>query len=337
MIERAGQIAAFVALSSWAGSTRHHVAGDASNRRYERLRRSDGNTAILMDAPPEHGETVTPFIDIADHLRRCGLSAPEIYERDIAKGILILEDFGDAEFADLMAKDASQQTPLYQAAIDVLIHLQTRPTPKLPLCTADWLMDMTMPLFDWYAPDTKTKDKDTYKALFQPHLDRVADAETVLILRDFHAQNLMLLPDRSDIKQVGLLDFQDAMLGHPAYDPVSILQDARRDVPPEIESASLSYMLDRVELDNASFRAAYAVLGLQRNLRILGLFARLCLRDGKPLYLDFIPRVWRYIQRNLIHPDLESMAEHLNAVLPPPTPALLEHLKSQCPPHPSPL
>lgn len=337
MTKRASQIDAFVMASPWAGSTRQGVAGDASNRRYDRLQRTPDETAILMDAPPDLGETVTPFIDMAYHLRGCGLSAPQIYERDVANGILILEDFGDDVFADVMAKDPTQQIPLYQSAMDVLCHLHNKPKPDLAICTGEWLMDMTMVLFDWYAPDASTKNKELYRSLFQPHLDRVAAAETVLILRDFHAQNLMLLHDREGIKRVGILDFQDAMLGHPAYDPVSILQDARRDVSAETEEVILTYLLDHIDADNGSFRAAYAVLGLQRNLRILGLFARLCLCDGKAHYVDFIPRVWRYVQRNLTHPDLEQVALHLNTTMPPPTPALLEHMKSQCPPRLSPL
>lgn len=335
MMDRAAQIDAFVEASPWAGSTRQLVAGDASNRRYERLHRAGGDTAILMDAPPELGETVSPFLHIADHLRACGLSAPLIYERDITKGVLILEDFGDDVFADVMQNDTSQQIPLYRSAVDVMLHLHHEPIPDLPMCTGDWLMDMTMVLFDWYAPDASKRDQEKYRSLFQPHLDVVSKVEPVLILRDFHAQNLMLLPERDGIKRVGVLDFQDAMLGHPAYDPVSILQDARRDVSEEVEQKILTYLLEQSHHDKGAFRASYAVLGLQRNLRILGLFARLCLRDGKAHYVDFIPRVWRYIQRNLMHPELEELASHLNTILPPPTPTLLEHLKSQCPPRPS--
>ena len=158
-----------------------------------------------------------------------------------------------------------------------------------------------------------------------------ADWELVtLIQRDYHAENLLWLPERSGVARVGLLDFQDAMLGHPAYDLVSILQDARRDVPKLVEAAMIDRYLAQQPQDPEAFRAAYAILGVQRNLRIVGAFAKLCLHVGKPRYVDLLPRVWEFVERNLAHPALEPVALHIRETLPAPTPAIMDHIRSQC-------
>jgi len=332
MTDRKAEIDRFLSTTQWAAAKRQVIAGDASNRRYLRLHQPDDTTAILMDAPPSAGETVLPFIQIADHLRAAGLSAPEILAQNLNDGFLILEDFGDALFADLMATDPSQEIPLYRAAADVLLHLHLQdPKHDLPHCGTSWLTSMIDPVFQWYAPEASAYDVAAFKALFRGLAEDVAAHPSVVILRDYHVQNLLLLPDRDGVKQVGILDFQDAMLGHPAYDLVSILQDARRDVSPDTEAAILNYFLTQTTTDEADFRKAYAVLGVQRNLRILGIFARLCLQDGKAQYVDFIPRVWRYVLRNLEHPALVDLAPHVTHLLPAPTHDFLEHMKSRCP------
>ncbi len=334
VMTRAAQISEFLAQSGWAGAASQRVAGDASNRRYDRLTRTGGTTAILMDAPPGTGEDVRPFMRIADHLRAIGLSAPEIYHADPTSGLLLIEDFGDALFADLMSDDPAQQVPLYRAATDVLLHLKEHDAPKLNICDATWLIDMTQPFFEWYVGDP---DKHaSFAQVFGGFAKMAAEGPKVLMLRDYHAQNLLLLPDREGVQQVGILDFQDAMQAHPAYDLVSILQDARRDVSAEIEREILRYYTANSAVSDAEFRYAYAVLGVQRNLRILGIFARLCMRDGKAGYVDFIPRVWGYVQRNLAHPALAPLAAHLKPILPAPTPALLESMKAKCPSPPFP-
>jgi aminoglycoside/choline kinase family phosphotransferase len=335
-MDRQATIDRFLTDTGWANAARKQVAGDASNRKYDRLSKPDGTTAILMDAPPETGEDVRPFVTIADHLRKSGLSTPAIYHQDPDAGLLLIEDFGDALFADLMAADPSKEIPLYQAAADVLIHLGDAETPSLQVCDTDWLSTMIEPVFEWYTPDTNAQSRSSFTAHFSPLALRANTGKQVLILRDYHAQNLLLLPERTGIARVGLLDFQDAMIGHPAYDLVSILQDARRDVSPEVESEIIRYMLAQIDADPAEFRTVYAILGLQRNLRILGIFARLCLRDGKASYVDLIPRVWAYIQRNLAHPELAPLKSDLNQLLPTPTPLFLEHMNSLCPPQPIP-
>ena len=327
MKSRETEVETFLRQIGWAQAGRRPVAGDASNRRYDRLTDAQGRSAILMDAPPDHGEDVRTFVRIAEHLRNAGLSAPEIYHKDAANGFLLIEDFGDDLFADLMAKDPARQIPLYKDAAEVLLHLRDVPKPDLVVADATWLVEMLAPLFDWYAP---TAD-DALTEQFRPFANDVAEGETVLMLRDFHAENLLLLPNRSGIQRVGLLDFQDAMLAHPAYDLVSILQDARRDVSAVIEAEIIDHYLKKTRQDPEAFRRHYAILGLQRNLRILGIFARLCLRDGKSHYVDMIPRVWGYVRRNLAHPALAQLAATVTTSLPEPNTDFLEQLKRRCP------
>lgn len=328
MTDRATLAQAFLATTGWIDAQRNVIAGDASNRRYDRLTRPDGSTVILMDAPPEKGEDVRPFVRIAEYLVAIGLSAPRIFEMDVENGFLLIEDLADALFARLMAQASDQQMPLYCAATDALVHLHRADPIALPACDATWLTEMSGIVFDWYAPSPEAAKQ--FGEVFAPLAAEVAAASAVPILRDFHAENLLWLPQRHGVAQVGLLDFQDALLGHPAYDLVSILQDARRDVPADIQTAVVSYYLAQSGADPAAFTRAYAILGAQRNLRILGIFARLGIRDGKPHYIDMIPRVWGYVLQNLNHPDLGGLAAFIHTHLPPPTPEHLEHLRRQC-------
>lgn len=335
MTTRADQIEAFLATTNWAACHRTLVAGDASNRRYDRLTDSNGNTAILMDAPPDKGEDVRPFVRIAKYLTDSGLSAPVVYAQDETRGLLVIEDLGDDLFASLLADDQSLEIPLYEAAVDALIKLhETRPL-ALPNCDSAWFRTMNSLIFDWYAQDIDARDVAAFHDTFLPLAEMVDAGPKVVILRDYHAQNLLWLPDRKGVARVGQLDFQDALLGHPAYDMVSILQDARRDVDPGLEALMIDRYLARTGADQISFMTAYAVLGAQRNLCILGIFARLCLRDGKSHYVDLIPRVWAYVQRDLAHPALSELATVLAPLLPHPTPEFLEELKSRCATTPS--
>ena len=330
MTARAALAEQFIQDIGWAQAQRSTVAGDASNRRYDRLTQPDGTTAILMDAPPDKGEDVRPFMRIAAHLLDQGISAPQVYEADPKTGFLLIEDLGNDLFARLMADDPARQFPLYRAATDLLIHLHSAPACELPLCDAAWLTQMTMPVFEWYVPHSDPAAQQRFNDIFHPLSQHLDAAPKVTILRDFHAENLLWLPARSDVAKVGVLDFQDALIGHPAYDLVSILQDARRDVAPEIEAQMIDHYIARSGMDPKAFKSAYALLGTQRNLRILGIFARLCLQDGKAHYVDLIPRVWAYILRNLTDPALGPLATLITQTLPTPTPSFLEHLKSQC-------
>lgn len=330
MTERTDLIDGFLSNTQWASARRLRVAGDASNRRYDRLTDRAGRTAILMDAPPERGEDVRPFVRLADHLRQAGLSTPEIYAQDAQNGLLLIEDFGNRLFARVMETKPDQQIALYRAAADVLVHFRQVPKLDLEVCSASWLVEMLGPVFEWYGLTDQAKARPFVQA-FRPFADEAAQAETILMLRDYHAENLLELPERSGVAGVGILDFQDAMLAHPAYDLVSVLQDARRDVTSDVEELIMQYYLNQTPDDPEPFRRAYAVFGLQRNLRIMGIFARLGLRDGKVSYIDKIPRVWGYVQRNLRHPDLAPLATTLSDILPDPTPHYLQYLRDQCP------
>ena len=334
MTDRAQLLTDFIKRTGWGDATRLTIAGDASNRRYERLTAPDGGTVILMDAPPEKDEDVRPFIRIAEHLRSIGLSAPQILHRDETHGLLLIEDLGDDLFKRVIARDPALESPLYEVSVDVLSVLHAAPPPPLQPYDTQLMTVYAALSYEWYLYGlTGERDTDVqarFETLMSDLLAPLADARQVLVQRDYHAENLLWLHDRSGAARVGLLDFQDAMLGHPAYDLVSILQDARRDVPPAIEEAMIMRYLAQNPQDEAAFRAAYAILGVQRNMRIVGAFARLCLKAGKPRYIDLIPRVWEFVERNLAHPALAPIAGHIRETLPAPTPEILSQLKSQC-------
>lgn len=341
MTERALLARSFLGGTEWAEARVSLLAGDASNRAYHRLTKPDsGETAVLMDAPPEKDEDVRPFVRIARYLKSIGLSAPDILAIDEAHGFLLLEDLGDALFAKAIPNDPPLEPELYAAATDALIALH-RETPPADLAAYDppLMADMAALAFDWYAAHTTGQGTDRREAFhdaIRDVLTRHAPETDVLIQRDYHAENLLWLPERSGVARVGLLDFQDAMLGHPAYDLVSLLQDARRDVPPEIETQMIARYVAATGADPDRFETAYRCLGAQRNLRILGVFARLCIRDGKHGYIDLIPRVWAHLQDDLTHPALAAIATILRGALPEPTPEILTSLKDKCATAPTP-
>lgn len=320
----------FLNRTDWAAARREFLAGDASDRRYERLHLA-GKTAVLMDAPPGKGDDPADFIAIAAHLNALGLSAPRILAQDLANGYLLIEDLGDALFARLLDRDQDLEHQLYAAATDVLLHLQSRPAPvNLPNLSAQaWAVAAGFAP-DWYR--FAVVGNTGNGAAFQTALTRLikthADGPRVLILRDYHAENLLWLPERDGIARVGLLDFQLGQMGQPTYDLVSLLQDARRDVPAQVEAAMIARF--RQDADPEVFSTGYATVGAQRALRILGIFARLCLVAGKAHYVDLIPRVWGQLQRNLAHPALADLAEICADLLPEPTPQALERIRAQC-------
>jgi aminoglycoside/choline kinase family phosphotransferase len=280
-----------------------------------------------MDAPPDKGEDTRPFIHIANHLRHLGLSAPDVYASDVENGLMLIEDLGDDLFARVIDAGIVAETPLYEACVDVLGVLHNAALPDVAAYDADTLSGLAGLPFTWYHSDPD--GLPAFRRLFYPLCQEVAEARQVLVLRDYHAENLLWLPEREGFARVGLLDFQDAMICHPAYDLVSVLQDARRDVTPQVETAMIDRYLAQNPQDRDSFIRAYAILGTQRNLRILGVFARLCLRDGKRHYVDLIPRVWGHIQTNLKHPDVAPLADLLTG-LPAPDVETLNRIKSQC-------
>ena len=312
MSARARQRRAFVARAGWGEALHHALAGDASARRYARLAQ-DAATAVLMDDPPP-GNTVGAFLRIARLLRGMGYSAPAILAADEAEGFVLLEDFGDDSFTALLdrAGPDSLERTLYAAAVDLLLDLHRRPVPAdLPRYDADWLLDdATLFLESGLAHGSGAAED--FEAAWRGPLADAAAGPQALCLRDFHAGNLMWLPVRGDagcgtpgLRRVGLLDFQDARAGPAAYDLVSLLQDARRDLGAGLEAAMVARYLDGASgIDAVAFRAAYAILGAQRAVRIVGVFHRLARRDGKPAYLAYLPRVWGHLDANLAHPAL---------------------------------
>jgi len=326
MPDRPTLINRFLVDSGWGDAARSHLAGDASNRSYQRLQ-MNGKTAVLMDAPPDRGEDIHPFVTITNHLLSLGFSAPRILAQDAQNGFLLIEDLGDALFAKLIQTSPEMEQPLYSAATDVLIKLHQSPPPDHLLDYNPAVMaDYIAPLFEWYHP----ADTTPIQQELQTVLTKYCTVPPVMSLRDYHAENLLWLPDRDGIKRVGLLDYQDAVKTHPAYDLVSLLKDARRDVPATIETAMITRYITATGVDPETFRTAYAALGVQRNLRILGIFASLCINAGKPHYIDLIPRVWGQLTEMLSHPALTTLQTLVQDTLPEPTPDHLQRLKSQC-------
>lgn len=323
----------FLKRAGWGEAQRSFLAGDASDRSYDRLR-LDGKSAVLMDAPPGKGDDPATFIAMARHLHSLGLSAPTILAEDLPNGFLLLEDLGDAIFARLLETAPPQEPALYTAAAGVLAHLQSSPAPQgLPdLTAADWAGAAGF-AYDWYRQGITgdAGDSHPFVATLTDLLHRHADGPRVLILRDYHAENLLWLPARHGLARVGLLDFQLGQMGQPGYDLVSLLQDARRDVSPQVEATTRTAFCDLTGAEDQAFQTAYAVLGAQRALRILGIFARLCMVAAKPGYLALMPRVWGQLQRNLAHPALAPLAEICARDLPEPTQTHQNRIKALCP------
>jgi aminoglycoside/choline kinase family phosphotransferase len=305
---------AFLASCGWEGAEILPLAGDASFRRYFRVVHGD-RTAVLMDAPPQH-EDVRPFVAVAEWLAQAGLTAPEIIARDMERGLLLLGDFGDWRLREYLDDDPSRERELYELATDVLVHLhQHEPMPGLPPHGLDqWLEELKL-FTDWYCPAVGLSvDTEGYRDAWAKVLGPVASdgLGPVTVLRDYHAENVMLVKGREGVAHFGLLDFQDALAGHPAYDLASVLEDARRDVSPEIERAMLERYVAATG-KGETFTRAYWALAAQRNTRILGVFTRLWKRDNKPHYTQFQPRMWGLLERDLAQPSLEPVREWFDA------------------------
>ncbi len=351
----------FLRRAGWHRAERRYLQGDASARAYVRLHRELSETpaggatdAVLMDAPRQPdgppvrdgrpysaiahlAEDVRPFVAVAGELRRLGLSAPAIYAADLDAGLLLIEDFGNRVFGREIA-EGREMRPLWQAAVDVLLHLRDEPPPArialddgqthvLARYDAEAMGIEVELLLDWFWPmqrktQAPSEARQRFMAIWTRHFAALRDdASAAWVLRDFHSPNLMWLAGRQGIARVGLLDFQDAVRGHAAYDLVSLLQDARLDVPAEMESELLAYYCAEAArrdaaFDENAFRAAYARLGAQRNTKILGIFARLARRDGKPGYLRHMPRISAYLERNLAHPVLADLKAWFDSFLP---------------------
>ncbi|KJC47409.1 ATPase [Bradyrhizobium sp. LTSP885] len=344
----------FLDKSGYLAARRERMPGDASTRSYARLR-DDNGSVILMNSPrrPDgpaiyHGqsysaavhlaEDVRPFVAIGNGLRKHGFSAPAIRHTDLEAGFLITEDFGSAGVIE-----GDPPRPIaarYEAATDMLAALHRETLPETLPLTAEvnydipvfdvdaWLIEIGL-MIEWYMPDRGVQPSEQLRAEFvamwRALLEKPAAAPRTWVIRDFHSPNIIWLTERTGILRVGIIDFQDALLGPAAYDVVSLLQDARIDVPEQLELSLLTrYIKARrttdESFDPASFAELYAIMSAQRNTRLLGTFARLNWRDGKPQYLKHQPRIWTYLNRSLAHPALAAVRDWYAVNVPPPVP-----------------
>jgi N-acetylmuramate 1-kinase len=300
-VDRLAALEAFLQAHGCGNAARRVLAADASFRTYYRLTLPDGASRVLMDAPPPM-EDVRPFLKIAALLHDAGLSAPEILASDAAAGFVLLEDLGDSTFTRVLQAFPEREKALYRLAVDALLLLHR--TKLLETARASVphydspLLLKELRLFPDWTPEHGLKDVNAWLARWQAQLAFLHSGPKVLVLRDYHVDNLMELAERPGAAACGLLDFQDAVLGHPAYDLVSLLWDARRDVSPALERSMLQHYLEHSEVqDKADFMKAYYTLGVQRTLKIIGIFHRLHQRDGKKQYLQHLPRLYQLLEK----------------------------------------
>lgn len=354
MTTRDETIRAFLAAAGWGEATRRPLAGDASTRRYDRLSLK-GRPALLMDwpsgpdAPAAAGraaysrvahlaEDVRAFVAVGEHLRSLGLSAPELYAIDLAQGLLLLEDLGDDVYGTLIERNAGPAgetlDELYRAGVETLLRLQSAPAPATLAISGGAFH--TVPhfddsvfraeldvLLDWHFPvvlgrEATAGERTEFHQCWSDLRPLIDAGPQTLFLRDYHSPNMLWLGAREGAARVGLIDYQDALIGARAYDVVSFLQDARHDVPPAREQAMRALYVERAKtelpgFDAEEFLAAYATLGAERALRLMGLWPRLLKRDGKPHYMAHMPRTVDYLRRNLAHPALGSLKVWLEA------------------------
>jgi aminoglycoside/choline kinase family phosphotransferase len=350
------QMRDFLAASGWGDAVVTPLPGDASTRSYARLRHG-ARQALLMNQPQGAEAPVAPanasaeerhalgynavarlagadigrFAAVAQHLRDAGLSAPEIHAADNAAGFMVLEDLGDGLFADVVA-GGGDECALYLNAMEVLARLHAQAAPEQMNAKPLFVYDETALLAEadllteWYFPHALGRaataaEVAEHRALWRAALAPVLAAPRVFVHRDFHAQNLLWLPQRQGASRTGLIDFQDAVAGNRAYDLVSLLEDARRDVDATVAEAAVRHYLDTMTaqgtpLDEAAFRAEMAAIAAQRNAKIVGIFARLFKRDGKPRYLDYLPRVWGHLTGDLSHPSLAGLRTWYDRTIP---------------------
>jgi N-acetylmuramate 1-kinase len=301
---------------------------DASYRQYSRVIKSNGERFILMDAPPSK-ENIGEFITVGNFLSDVGLSSPKILDYDIKNGFMLLEDFGDNLYSSLL-NPATQsdikidETSMYEHAIDVLIHLHSLPQKqiKLPYYDDNMLLKEALKFIEFYVsvvnPDLLSKAlQEEYRVILKHLISLCKSTNHVVVLKDYHADNLIWLAERDSIKKVGLLDFQDAVWGSPIYDIVSLLEDARRDVSPELADKMIDrYLKAFPNYSQKDFLSTYAILGVQRNLKIIGVFARQASHFRNPKYLLYLPRIWNYINKDLKHPLLFPLKDWLSKTMP---------------------
>ncbi|MGB0908024.1 MAG: aminoglycoside phosphotransferase family protein [Maricaulaceae bacterium] len=347
MSDRSKKTSEFLAANGWGKADRTPVPGDASTRRYERLTMG-GERAVLMDAPraaeapgePEGasvedrralgynalarlaGPDPAAFVCIASELTRRGFSAPNILAADLDEGFILLEDFGQDVYARVVSDDPSQEALLYKAAVDTMAAIYRSTFPHIMSHQrTTWhareydsaaLLAETDLCLDWYVKDADREISEGARAefygLWEEAFKVLGAHASGFALRDFHAENLFWLPERQAVSRVGLIDFQDGLFVHPAYDLASFIEDIRRDVSPDLTDVLISRFCEKAMLkDDADFRAAYAVMGAQRNTKLLGFPIRADLKFGKPQYRALMPRIKRHFQNSLSHPVLADV------------------------------
>jgi N-acetylmuramate 1-kinase len=356
-LEREDAMRDFLARVGWGKAKLSPLPGDASTRRY--LRAKDGSReAMLMDQPQGAESPACPpgataeerralgynaiarlagadcarFVAVADYLRKRGLSAPEIYAADTQQGFVLMEDLGNDLYTDVLA-DGGNEFELYRAAIEALarIHAESAPQTLAPgkslYAYDETAMSAETDLMtEWYLPlalgrAASPDETEEHRALWRRAFATLQSLSPVFVHRDYHAQNLIWLPQRNGNARVGVIDFQDAVAGARGYDIISLMEDARRDVAPELSDAMTDHYLDQMAragrpLDEEAHRAEMALLAAQRNAKIVGIFSRLFKRDGKPRYLGYLPRVWNYLDRDLEHPALAELKAWYEKKLP---------------------
>jgi N-acetylmuramate 1-kinase len=317
MTARGTLIEEFLARAGWSEATRQPLAGDASKRRYLRLKQDDATTAILMDADPRLDSTTPAFVAMTHWLFDHGLSAPEILAAEPEAGLLLLEDFGDASVSALCATQPDRQTEVYKTCIAALLRIRSLAPPALPCPDASTLAAWTS-LADTHYPGADTARLLKFRAALETILANQSTHPPTLSLRDFHADNLIWLEQREGIRRLGLLDYQDAFLTHPVYDLVSLLTDARRDISAQMRRSMIAEYAAQSGDDIEQLGAAFAAFSCQRNMRILGIFARVAYQDGRAAYLRFLPRTHGYLVEALDHPIFDAHRESVLAALPAP-------------------
>ena len=299
----------FLNATAWSGAACEPLTSDASARKYFRLRK-DERSAVLMDAS-QVLESVVPFIHINQHLRQLGFSVPAILSQSDEKGLLLLEDFGDATFTRLL-DNQHEPEELYTLATNVLIalHKHPRAIPKdLRVYHPEKMLEDIGLFLEWCTPTIAQAGKDEFQTVWREVLPLAHRVPTSLLLRDYHVANLMLLPDRLGVRRAGLLDFQDAYQGPITYDLMSLLEDARRDVPETLkDKMAARYLAHFPTLDQNAFETSMAILAALRHTRVLAIFERLSRREGKHDYKKlYSPRVERLLQRALRHSMLAGV------------------------------
>lgn len=330
--DRKKLIDTFLEKTFWKDAQRVKFASDASKRNYYRLHSTKASDRILMDAPPEFGENVAKFIKANQFLERIGLSVPKIYNRDIRNGFLILEDFGDNVFTDFLLKSSQDETSFYMSATDNLITLYHAEID----CEAEHydhceMLNTSLLSIDWYlkyGSNILTSElRNQFRVLMGEVLSKIMTRPMIMVHRDFHAENLIWLKNRDGKQRVGILDFQDMMLGHPAYDLASLLNDVRRVVNEDVRQKCFDHYVKNTGVDKDAFYYAFCICSAQRNLRILGVFTRLAVRDAKKHYLTFLPRVWKNLLQDLSHPDLIDLRLFIQNIFIAPNKTILANIR----------